>query len=159
MEKTRVLLPFTHGVNTKAIHNVLQLARTQNATVVALALIPLAERQRAEDARLERILQAKDFLAILQTQSEIHHVPVEEYERYTYNVLESIASNAQQMHCQRIMLAYEGQEACFLQKNEAQQLRLSKPHPLQILYTPTKMKKEKGIFRTVTAQLTKVACL
>lgn len=159
MKETRFLLPFTYGVNTKALHNVLQLARTHNATVVALALIPLAERQRAEDARLERILQAKDFLAILQTQGEMHHVPVEEHERYTYNVFESITSNAQKMHCQRIILAYEGQEACFLQTNEAQQLCLSKPYPLQIIYTPTKRKNEKGIFRTLTAQLAKVACL
>ena len=159
MEEKRFLLPFTHGVDTKALHNVLQLARTQDATVVALALIPLAEQQGVEDARLERVLQAKDFLATLQTQGEMHHVPVEEHERYTYDVLESIRSNAQQMRCQSILLAYEGEEARFLQADEAQQLRLSKPYPLSILYAPSKKKVGRSVFRTVMNQLAKVVSL
>jgi len=153
MEEKRFLLPFTHGVDTKALHNVLQLARTHHATVVALALIPLAEQQRVEDARLEHIQQAKDFLATLQTQGEIHHVPVEEHERYTYDVLESIISIAQEMRCQRILLAYEGEEVRFLQPNEAQQLRIRKPYLLSILYTPAKKKTGRSLFRPAIPQL------
>ena len=155
MEEQRFLLPFTHGVDVKALRNVLQLARIHNATVVALALIPLAEQQRVEDARLERILQAKDFLATLQTQGEIHSVAVEEHERYTYDVVESIRSNAQQMHCQRILLAYEGEEVRFLHTNEAQELLTSKPYPLSILYTSPEKKIRKSLFRAVTTQLAK----
>lgn len=138
MQEKRFLLPFTHGVDVKALHSVLQLARTHHATIVALALIPLSGQQRPGNARLEHILQAKDFLVALSTQGNIHSVSIEEHELYTHNVLESIYHNAQQLHCQHILLSYEGKKACFLHTNEAQELRLRTSHSLYILCTEPK---------------------
>ena len=153
MEQKRFLLPFTNDVDVKALHSVLQLAKIHNATLVALALIPLAEQQRPEDVRLEYIQQAQDFLAVLHTQADIHAVRVEEYELYTYDVLESIGCYTQRLHCQRVLLSYEGEKAHFLQSNEAQQLRVGSTHPLHILYTEPKQREKKGLLHALMTQV------
>ncbi|GAC1398386.1 MAG: hypothetical protein NVS4B12_00300 [Ktedonobacteraceae bacterium] len=143
MQEKRFLLPFTHGVDIKALHSILQLARAHQATIVALALIPLSGQQRPGNARLEHILQAKDFLVALSTQGNIHSVTIEEHELYTHTVLESICRNAQQLHCQHILLSYEGEKACFLRTHEAQELRLRTTCSLYILCT---LPKKRSLF-------------
>ena len=153
MEQKRFLLPFTNDVDVKALHSVLQLTQMHNATLIALALIPLAEQQRPEDVRLEQLQQAQDFLAALHTQADIHAVRVEAYELYTHDVLESICHYTQQLHCQRILLSYEGEKAHFLQRDEAQQLRVGSTHPLHVLYTESRQREKKGLLHTLMAQV------
>ncbi len=153
MEQKRFLLPFTNDVDVKALHHVLQLAKIHNATLVALALIPLSKQQRPENIRLEYIQQAQDFLAVLHTQASIHSVRIEKYELYTYDVLESISRYTQSLHCQRILLSYEGEKAHFLHHHEAQQLRVKSSHPLQILYREPKQKEKKGLLHALMTQV------
>ena len=153
MEQKRFLLPFTYDVDVKALHSVLQLAKIHNATLVALALIPLVEQQRPEDVRLEYIQQAQDFLAVLHTQADIHAVCIEEYELYTHDVLESIGCYTQRLHCQQILLSYTGEKAHFLQPQEAQQLRIGSIHPLHVLYTEPKQGEKKGFLHALMTQV------
>ena len=153
MEQKRFLLPFTCDVDVKALHSVLQLAKIHNTTLVALALIPLSGQQRPEDVRLEHIQQVQDFLTILRTQADIHAVRVEEYDLYTHDVLESIRYYAQHLHCQRVLLSYEGEKAHFLQPHEAQQLRMRNIHPLHVLYTQPRKREKKGFLHTFASQV------
>ena len=153
MEQKRFLLPFTHDVDVKALHHVLQLAKIHNATLVALALIPLAQQQRSEDVRLEYIQQVQDFLGVLHTQADIHAVRVEGYELFAHDVCECIYRNAQHLHCERILLSYEGEKVHFLQQHEAQQLRMDTPHLLHVLYTEPKQKEKKGLLHTLMTQV------
>ena len=153
MEQKRFLLPFTNDVDVKALHSVLQLAKIHNATLVALALIPLAEQQRPEDVRLEYIQQAQDFLAVLHTQADIHAVRVEEYELFTHNVPESICRYTEHLHCQRVLLSYEGEKVHFLQHHEAQQLHVSCTYPLHVLDTEPKQREKKGLIHALMTQV------
>lgn len=153
MEQKRFLLPFTCDVNVKALHQVLQVARVHNATVVALALIPLAEQQQREDVRLEYIEQVQDFLAALFTQADIHSVRVEACELYTHNLLESINCYTQHLRCQRVLLSYEGEKVHFLHPHEAQQVRLSSSCPLQVLHTEQKKLERKGFLHALATQM------
>ena len=153
MEQKRFLLPFTCNVDVKALHSVLQLAKIHNATLVALALVPLAEQQQPEDVRLEYIQQAQDFLTVVNTQATIHSVRIEEYELYTYDVLESIGCYTQKLHCQQILLSYEGEKVHFLQPQEAQQLRIGSIHPLHVLYTEPRKREKKGFLHALMTQI------
>ena len=153
MEQKRLLLPFTCDVDVKALHSILQLAKIHNATLVALALIPLSAQQRPEEVRLESIEQVQDFLATLQTQADIHAVRVEAHELYTHDVLASICSYTHHLHCQQVLLSYEGERAHFLHAHEAQQLRLLNAHPLHVLYTQPKQRAKKGFLHTFVAQV------
>ncbi len=153
MEQKRFLLPFTNDIDVKALHSVLQLAKIHNATLVVLALIPLAEKQRPEEVRLEYIQQVQDFLAIVNTQAAIHSVRVEAYELYIYDVLETIGYYTQRLRCQRVLLSYEGEKAHFLQRHEAQQLRIRSSHPIHVLYTEPKQREKKGFLHTLMTQV------
>ncbi|GAC1427002.1 MAG: hypothetical protein PVS3B3_05850 [Ktedonobacteraceae bacterium] len=153
MEQKRFLLPFTYDVDVKALHFVLQLAKIYNATLVALALIPLSEQQRPEDVRLEYLEQVQDFLAVLHTQAAIHSVKVEEHELYTHDVLESIHCYTQYLYCERVLLSYEGEKTHFLHAHEAQQLRVKHTLPLHILYTQHGKRERKDILHMLTTQL------
>ena len=153
MEQKRFLLPFTCNVDVKALHPMLQLAKIHNATLVALALIPLAEKQRPEEIRLEYIQQVQDFLAVVNIQATIHSVGIEEYKLYTYDVLESIGCYTQRLHCQQILLSYEGEKVHFLQPQEAQQLRVGSIYPLHVLYTESKKREKKGFLHTLMTQM------
>jgi hypothetical protein len=62
MKSTRLLLPFTQDIDLGALEYAVQLARSCQATLLPLALIPLSEEQWAEGPRLEAIEQANDFL-------------------------------------------------------------------------------------------------
>jgi len=157
MEQKRFLLPFTCDVDVKALHHVLQLVKMHNATLVALALIPLAEQQRPDDVRLEHLQQVQDFLAVLHTQADIHAVHIEEYEIYTYDVPGSIGRYTQHLHCQRILLSYEGEKAHFLQHHEAQQLRVGSTQPLHVLYTEPRPRGKKSLLHALAVLAAQVA--
>jgi hypothetical protein len=60
-ETTRLLLPFTHGVEMDTLEVAVLLAASHHATLVPLSLV-LEPRTRGKGARLEHIQQSKDFL-------------------------------------------------------------------------------------------------
>ncbi len=153
MEQKRFLLPFTNDVDVKALHSVLQLAKIHNATLVALALVPLSAQQRPEDVRLEYIQQVQDFLAVLHTQADIHSVRIEEYELYSHDVLASISCYTQRLRCQRVLLSYEGEKVHFLQPHEAQQLRQENHSQLHVLYTEPKKQERMGFLHALASQM------
>lgn len=99
---TRLLLPFTHGIDAHALEFAIALAKGRDATLVPFSLIYIPPTARG--ARLERIQQSKDFLALVQSKAARHGVAVEYQEVYTRDVLQSIRRVTQELHCSNIVL-------------------------------------------------------
>jgi len=62
MNTPRWLLPFTYGVDMRALDAVVGLAGSARATLVPVSLISVPHEGRSRGARLEHIQQSKDFL-------------------------------------------------------------------------------------------------
>jgi hypothetical protein len=58
----RWLLPFTYGVDMRAIDYLVSLAENNGATLIPVSLISVPNHSRSGGARLEHIQQSKDFL-------------------------------------------------------------------------------------------------
>lgn len=104
MKSTRLLLPFTQDIDLDALRYALQLARSCQATLIPLALIPLPQEQWAEGPRLEAIEQANDFLEAVKYIAERIGVELEPYEMSTRDVVRSLSVFAQEMMCEAILL-------------------------------------------------------
>src|SRR5438067_3265471 len=107
MKTTRLLLPFTYGVNMDAIEHAVLLAKGCSATLVPVSLIYIPEgppvqgrapclgdryptlrfargqAYRARGARLEHIQQSKDFLEATKYKAMRYGVPIERFEVFT----------------------------------------------------------------------------
>ncbi len=99
---TRLLLPFTHGVDAQALEFAVALAKGRNAILVPFSLIYVPPSTKG--ARLERIQQSKDFLALIHSKAARHGVAVECQEVYTGDVIQSIYHMTQKLHCNNIIL-------------------------------------------------------
>lgn len=104
MRRTRFLLPFTHGVDMRAIEQAILLAKGHEATLIPLALIYVPERRHAKGARLEHVQQSKDFLEATKYKAARYAVPVERFEVFTSDVVRSINLVASEMECEGILL-------------------------------------------------------
>src|SRR5690242_11885613 len=100
MKTTRLLLPFTHGVDVCAIDSALRLAKGYDAILVPLALIYVPEDGQAKGARLEHIQQSKDFLEVVKHKAARYGVPLERLEVYTSDIAQSIRIIASEMECE-----------------------------------------------------------
>ncbi len=104
MERTRFLLPFTHGVDMRAIEQAVLLAKGHGATLIPLTLIDIPEERRAKGARLEQVQQSKDFLEATKYKAARYAVLVERFEVFTSDVVQSINLVASEMECEGILL-------------------------------------------------------
>lgn len=114
MKTTRWLLPFTSGVDMQAIDAVVRLAEGGGATLVAVSLISTRDASSKKDVRLEKIMQSKDFLEAVKWKALRLGVPLEEYEVYTVDALQSIATQAQELYCDAIVLVSQGEREALL---------------------------------------------
>ena len=118
----RVLLPFTHGIDMDVLEYAVLLAQGRNATLVPLALIHVPKGHRSGGARLEHIQQSKDFLEAIKHKATRYDVPIERFEIFTEDVVESIAIHAQQVECEGILLFVRDGEGILLHTHEIKQL-------------------------------------
>jgi hypothetical protein len=137
MKTTRLLLPFTHGVEMEALEAAVLLAASHRATLVPLSLVP-APGARGKGARLEHIQQSKDFLEAAQQKALRHHVPFERFEAFTGDVVQSIAVLAQQMACDGVIVARRGKKGSLLSAEMIEQLMEMRPCPLFLIYLPSR---------------------
>jgi hypothetical protein len=122
MATTRLLLPFTHGVDVRAIDSALRLAKGCDAALVPLALIYIPEDRRSKGARLEHIQQSKDFLELVKHKAARYGVPIERLEVYTSDVAQSIRAIASEMECEGILLFVGGNHDVLLSASEMKRL-------------------------------------
>ncbi len=137
MNTTYLLLPFTHGLDVCAIEQAVALAKMREATLVPLALIYIPGERRAKGARLEHIQQSKDFLEVTKHKAARYAVPVERFEVFTSNVVQSIHLVADEMACEGILLFTGRKGGVLLQANEVTQLVEMATFKLYIMHLPS----------------------
>ncbi len=131
MNTRRWLLPFTHGVDMRAIDDVVRLAENAGAMLVAVSLVSVS--QRSAGVRLEHLEQSKDFLEALQYKAVRHGVPIERYEVFTANVVQSITLLSCQLQCEGIIVVAGGGKTLLLQDHEMKHLLTEPPTTLILI--------------------------
>jgi hypothetical protein len=132
---TRLLLPFTHGIDVSAIAAALALAHRFDATLVILSLIRLPQRPD-RGPRWEDIQQSKDFLEFVQHKAARSGVPLERVELYTRHPVGSIRALAQEMECAGIVLVVRRGAGVLLATREVKQLLEDQRLPVYIVPLP-----------------------
>jgi nucleotide-binding universal stress UspA family protein len=138
MNAPRWLLPFTYGVDMRALDAVVGLAGSARATLVPVSLISVPHEDRSRGARLEHIQQSKDFLEALQFKAARLEVPVERYEVFTGDVLQSIAVLVRELHCDSIVLVSTGNRDVLLHASELKRLVMEPPASLVLIRLPAR---------------------
>lgn len=134
---TRLLLPFTHGVEMDTIEAAVLMAASHHATLVPLSLI-LTLQARGKGARLEHIQQSKDFLEAVQHKAFRHHVPLERFEVFTGDRVQSMVELVDQLGCDGILLALRGRNGSLLDAGMIAQLMATRFCPLYLIYLPAR---------------------
>jgi len=137
MKRINLLLPFTHGVDMRAIEQALLLAKGRQATLVPLALIHVPEERRAKGARLEHVQQSKDFLEAVKHKAARYAVPIERFEVFTSDVVQSINTIASDLECEGILLFVGRNDGILLQASEIKHLMETTTCRLYILRLQT----------------------
>jgi universal stress protein family protein len=137
MKRINLLLPFTHGVDMRAIEQALLLAKGRQATLVPLALIHVPEERRAKGARLEHVQQSKDFLEAVKHKAARYAVPIERFEVFTGDVVQSINTIASDLECEGILLFVGRKDGILLQASEIKHLMETTTCRLYILRLQT----------------------
>lgn len=130
---TRLLLPFTHGIEVSAITSALALAQHFGATLVVLSLIHLPQAPDTRGPRWEDIQQSNDFLEFVHHKAARWSVPLERVELYTHHPVGSIRALAQEMECAGIVLVVRRGAGVLLATNEVKQLLEEQRMPLYIV--------------------------
>lgn len=118
MKGRRWLLPFTCGVDVRAIDLVLRLAKDCEATLVPASLIAVPEMLQERGPRLESIQQSKDFLEVVRWKAARYGVSVEPHEVWTASIHERIKRLALDLHCSSIVVVTSGKEGVLLDTHE-----------------------------------------
>ena len=113
------------------------LAASHHATLVPLSLV-LVPQARGKGARLEHIQQSKDFLEAAQQKALRHRVPLERFEAFTGDAVQSIATLVPQLACDGMILALRGRNGSLLSAKMIEQLMAIGPCPLYLIYLPSK---------------------
>jgi hypothetical protein len=137
IKTTRLLLPFTHGVEMETIEAAVLLAASHHATLVPLSLVPVPQVRR-KGTRLEHIQQSKDFLEATQQKALQHRVPLERFEAFTGDAVQSITTLVQQLACDGMILALRGRNGSLLSIKMIERLIAISPGPLYLIYLPSK---------------------
>lgn len=134
---TRLLLPFTHGIDVSAIASALALAQRFDATLVPLSLIHLPQAP-GKGPRWEDIQQSRDFLEFVYHKATRLGVPVEQVELRTHNPIGSTRALAQELECSGIVLAVRRGTGVLLATHEVKGLMEDKHVPLYVVSLPAK---------------------
>jgi hypothetical protein len=95
---------------------------TVDTTLIPLALIYIPGGRRAIGARLEHVQQSKDFLEATKYKAARYAVPVERFEVFTSDVVQSINLVASEMDCEGILLCVGNRGGILLDINEIKRL-------------------------------------
>ena len=146
--KKRLLLPFTHGIDEKAIDNVLRFAKASEVTLVALAIMSAPDQSYREFLRPEHVEQATDFLETIAARATLYGISVEQHEAFTLNVAATILTTLRETESQGILLILKEQTACLLAPEVVTQLQQDRSVNFYNLYIPAQKKaRKKTAFR------------
>lgn len=180
METNRWLLPFTNGVDMQAINAVMDFAESAGITLVAVSLIS-AQQVRplmigklhtgdegpvvgtlglGRGVRLEHIQQSKDFLEAVQYKAARRNVPMERYEAYTVDVMQSIALLVENLRCDHIVVVSREAKDMLLRVSEVQSLVENPPSvPLVLVRLPERRQRTQSLDKRASLVMTLVVAL
>jgi len=133
---SRWLLPFTYGVDMRAIDYLVSLAEHNGAALIPVSLVSIRDDSRAGGARLEHIQQSKDFLEAVKYKAARLQVPVERYEVFTSDVIQSITTLVHDLHCDGIVMVAVEHKEVLLRAHELKQLLVEPPASLVLIRLP-----------------------
>lgn len=142
---SRLLLPCTSGVDSQAITYAVQLARSQNAVLVPLALVQYKAGRTPNDARLEHIQRSKDFLEMTRTIAARFNVTVECYECYTSDVVSSMIQTCSELACVSEIVVMSKQKTYLIQADEVKALLQQPDISLMILQAPEHSQRRRSV--------------
>jgi len=134
MQKTRLLLPFTHGVHADALEYAVLMAQSRNAVLVPLSIIQVSNECGAKSPRLEYIQQSQDFLATVKYNALKHGVEVEQKEVYTSDAVACIRECIQTLHCDGVLLLVENGKGVLLQTSEVKHIIASVASQVHLIH-------------------------
>lgn len=132
--QARLLLPFTHGVDMRVIEQAVLFARGRDAILVPLALIHVPQKR---GARLEHVQQSKDFLEAVKHKAARYDVPVERFEVFTTDIVQSINIIASEKQYKGILLFVSGKNAHLLHIDEMKRLMEITHCKLYVVHLPS----------------------
>ncbi len=121
MKEARWLLPFTYGLDTRAIDSALRQAKHRGVTIVAVSLCTAASQ---EQTSLERNTQARVFLKVVQRAAEKYQVSVERYQVFTSDVVRSISMLTSDLQCTGLVVVIGEKQGVLLSTQELRRLLL-----------------------------------
>ena len=134
---THLLLPFTHGINARAIDAAIVLANHLGVTMLPLSLIHLPNAAEKCHARLGDVEQSIDFLEFVLHKASHAGVPVERLELRTHDPVRSIRGIAQEMEC-AVLLFIRGKSGVLLSIEEINALLADRSLSFYIMNLPPK---------------------
>jgi hypothetical protein len=137
---TRLLLPFTYGVEMDVLESLVRLASDQHATLIPLSLVPSPAMKR-KGVRLELLQQSQDFLEAVRHKAARCRVPVEPVEVVTSDVVQGILTCVDKLHCDGILLASRDTCGSLLDAGVIHHLLRINPCTLFVVYFPSKKRK------------------
>lgn len=132
--KKRLLVPFTHGIDTYALEYAVQFAKNYDAELVAAALLP--SRAFIKDLRLEHIQQSRDFHETMRNKAQQHDVTVEIVEISAAHTVQHIHMLVQEQECAGIVLFVRAGQGVLLDTHEIKDIMAASPCKLYILRLP-----------------------
>ncbi len=142
----RWLLPFTHGVDMRAIDYLINLAGNNGATLIPVSLVSVPNESLSRGARLEHIQQSKDFLEAVKYKAARLQVPVERYEVFTSDVIQSITMLVRDLHCDGIVMVAIEHKEVLLRAYELKQLLVEPPTSLVLIRLPAHSQEARAFY-------------
>jgi hypothetical protein len=142
----RWLLPFTHGVDMRAIDYLVSLAENNGATLIPVSLVYVPTESRSGGARLEHIQQSKDFLEAVKYKAARFQVPVERYEVFTSDVIQSITMLVHDLHCDGIVMVAIERKEVLLRNHELKRLLEEPPASLVLIRLPAHRQEARAFY-------------
>src|SRR6266516_361467 len=144
MDTHRWLLPFTWGIDMRAIDAVVSLAEGGGATLVAVSLVSAPDKPGSRGVRLEHIQQSKDFLEAVKWKAARLEVTVERHEVFAVDVMQSITTLTRELHCDAIVLVSRGEREALLHAHQLKRLLEEPPVSLLVLRLATQAERVPG---------------
>jgi hypothetical protein len=134
---TRLLLPFTHGIDVTAIGYAFALAQRLDSTLIPLSLIRLPAASERRRTRLGDVEQSIDFLEFALHKARQVGVPIERVELRTHSTVRSIRALAHEMECIVVVFVQSG-SGVLLSTEEVKELLVDRSLSLYVVNLPPK---------------------
>jgi hypothetical protein len=118
MEKSRILLPFVHGIDSSALSCALAFAHKMDATLLLVSFIRLSGRK----VRAEAMAQRQDFFELMTHKAARAGVTIECMPISTPQVATSIQMLAQEMTCAGTLLFVRNGQGVLLETEDIKQI-------------------------------------